>query len=89
MSDATKNSPSPRPDDDRRAVADGDDLLRIVGRDQDEREQAAHQQQRPPNRVLEAVVLHLPLDQVRDDLGVGFGDEPVALRAAVRCFRSR
>ena len=66
-------------DDDRRAVADGDDLFRIVGRDQHQREQAAHQQQRPPHRVLEPVVLHLALDEVRDDLGVGFGDELVAL----------
>ena len=67
------------PDDDRRAVSDGDDLLGIVGRDQHEREQAAHQQQRPPHGVLEAVVLHLALDEVRDDLGVGLGDELVAL----------
>ena len=66
-------------DDDRRAVADGDDLLRIVGRDQHQREQAAHQQQRAAHRVLEAVVLHLALDQVRDDLGVGLGDELVPL----------
>ena len=66
-------------DDDRRAVADGDDLLGIVGRDQHEREQAAHQQQRAPHRVLEAVVLHLALDEVRDDFGVGLGDELVAL----------
>ena len=66
-------------DHDRRAVADGDDLLRIVGRDQHQREQAAHQQQRPPHGVLEAVVLHLALDEVRDDLGVGLGDELVAL----------
>ena len=66
-------------DDDRRAVADGDDLLGIVGRDQHEREQAAHQQQRAPHGVLEPVVLHLALDEVRDDLGVGLGDELVAL----------
>ena len=66
-------------DDDRRAVADGDDLFRIVGRDQHQREQPAHQQQRAPHRVLEAVVLHLALDEVRDDLGVGLGDERVPL----------
>ena len=41
---------------------------------------AAHQQQRPPHRVLEAVALHLALDQVRDDLGVGLGDERVPFR---------
>ena len=37
------------------------------------------QQQRAADGVLEAVVLHLALDQVRDDLGVGLGDERVAL----------
>ena len=66
-------------DDDRRTVADGDDLFRIVGRNQHEREQPAHQQQRAADRVLEAVVFHLALDQVRDDFRVGFGDELVAL----------
>ena len=64
-------------DDDRRAVAHGDDLVGIVGRDQHQREQAAHVQQRPPHRILEPVVFHLALDQVRDDLGVGLGDERV------------
>ncbi len=34
------------PDDDRRTVADGHDLVRIVGRDQHEREQAAQVEQR-------------------------------------------
>ena len=68
-----------QPDDDRRAVPDGDDLLGIVGRDEDQREVAAHQQQRAAHRVLEPVVLHLALDEVRDDLGVGLGDELVAL----------
>ena len=75
-------------DDNRRTVADGDDLLGIVGRDQHEREKTAHQQQRSPHRVLEAVVLHLALDEVRDDLGVGLGDERVAL-ALSSCFRAR
>ena len=70
------------PDDDRRTLADGDDLLGLVGRDEHQREEAAHQQQRAPHGVLEAVVFHLALDQVRDDLGVGLGDEVVALRAA-------
>ena len=66
-------------DDNRRSVADGDDLLGIVSRDEHEREQAPHQQQRPSHGVLEPVVLHLPLDQVGDDFRVGFGDEQVAL----------
>ena len=64
-------------DDDRRAVADGDDLVGVVGRDQHQREQPAHVEQRPADRVLQAVVLHLPLDEMRDDLGVGLGDEGV------------
>ena len=59
MSDATKNSPSPRPDDDRRPVADGDDLVGIVGRDQHQREEAAHVAQRTPHRVLETVALRI------------------------------
>ena len=75
--------------DDRRPVPDGDDFSRVVGRDQHQREQAAHQRQRAPHGVLEAVVLHLALDQVRDDLGVRLGDEPVPLIAEARCLRSR
>ena len=65
--------------DDRRTVSNGYDLFGIVGGDEHEREQAAHQQQRAPHRILEAVVFHLALNQMRDDLRVGFGDEPVAL----------
>ena len=68
-----------QPDDNRRAVPDGHDLLGIVGRDEDQREVAAHQQERAAHGVLEPVVLHFALDEVRDDLGVGFGDELVAL----------
>ena len=79
MSDATKILVLAEADDDRRPVAHGHDLVRIVGRDQHEREQAAQVQQRPPHRVLEPVVLHLAFDEVRDDLGVGLGDEAVAL----------
>ena len=52
-------------------------MFGIVGRDQHQREQAAHVEQRPPHRVLEPVVLHLALDQVRDDLRVRLGDERV------------
>ena len=80
MSEATKNSSLPRPIDDRRAVADRDDLFRILDRHQDEREHAAHERQRAPHGVLEAVAVHLALDQVRDDFGVGFGLELVSLR---------
>ena len=38
------------------------------------------QLQRAAHGVLEPVVLHLALDQVRDDLGVGLGLERVPLR---------
>src|SRR5205814_2100490 len=67
-------------DDDRRAFPHRDDLFRIVCRNQDQREQPAHLHQRAADRVLEAVAPHLALDQVRDDLGVGLGDEAVPLR---------
>ncbi len=67
------------PDHDRRTVAHRHDLVRVVGRDQHQRKQPAQVEQRPPHRVLEPVVLHLALDEVRDDLGVGLGDEAVAL----------
>ena len=77
MSDATKNSSSPSPTTIGGPLRTVDDLVGIVGRDQHQREQAAHVEQRPAHRVLEAVVLHLALDQVRDDLGVGLGDELV------------
>ncbi len=64
-------------DDNRRAVADRDDLVGIVSRDQHEREQPAHVEQRPAHRILEPVIFHLAFDEVRDDLGVGLGDELV------------
>ena len=66
-------------DDDRRTVSDGDDLARIVRRDEHEREEPAQELQRPPDAVLQPVVPHLALDEVRDDLGVRLGDERVAL----------
>ena len=42
-------------DDDRRPVAHGDDLFGVLDRDEDDREHAAHQLQRAPHGVLEAV----------------------------------
>ena len=65
-------------DDDRRAVPDRDELLRIVGRHQHEREQPAHALHRAQHGVLEAVVLPFLLDQVRDHFGVGLRLELVA-----------
>ena len=76
-------------DDDRRAVADGDELVRVVGREQHEREQPAHAGSSPPHRALEAVVLPLLLDQVRDDLGVGLGLRTCALRRLQLALRAR
>ena len=78
MSEATKNSSSPRPTTIGGPLRTVTILFGIVGRDQHEREQAAQVEQRPPHRILETVVLHLALDEVRDDLGVGLGDEAVA-----------
>ena len=80
MSEATKNSSLPEADDDRRAVANGDDLFRILDRHEHDREHAAHVGQRAAHRVLQAVVAHFALDQVRDDFGVGLRLELVPLR---------
>ena len=79
ISDATKNSSLPEADHDRRAVPHRDDRVRIVRRDQHERKEPAQLRQRAAHRRGQAVVAHLLLDQVRDDLGVRLGDEPVAL----------
>ena len=66
-------------DDDRRAVSDGHQLVRVVCGQQHHAEQTADQRERPADRVLQPVVAHLPLDQVRNNLGVGLGLERMAL----------
>ena len=66
-------------DDNRRAVADGDELFRIVGREQHEREEPADAFHRTQHRLFEAVVPPFLLDEMRDDLGVGLRAERVAL----------
>ena len=71
--------PIAQADDDRRAVPDGDNFFRVVGRDEHQRKEAAHEQQRPAHRVLQAVASGFALNEVGDDLGVGFRDELVAL----------
>ena len=78
-------------DDERRAVAHGDDLVRLVGRQQDQREHPAHPRERPARRALEAAArraagLQFLLHQVRDDLGVGLRDElvPLALQLVLQ-----
>ena len=68
-----------QPHHDWRAVARGDDDLGVVGRDQHDGKQAAQLPQRAADGGLEPVAPHLALDQVRDNLGIGFGDEPVAV----------
>ena len=67
-------------DDDRRAIADRDDLLGVFDRHEHDREHAAHQFQCAADRLLQPVVAHLALHQVGDDLGVRFRLELVALR---------
>ena len=76
-------------DDQRRAVPRGDERARVVGRQQHDREQPAQLRERAPHGRLEPVAAHLALHQVRDDLGVGLGDEPVALLLAARALSCR
>ncbi len=72
----------PEPDDDRRPVADGHDLFRIVGRHEHEREQPAHAPERVANGLLErsGAVSQRPRHEMRDHFGVGLGLELVAGR---------
>ena len=80
MSEATKNSPSPMPTTTGGPLRAATMILSgsSAGHQHDGK-QAAQVPQRAPDGGLEPVASHLALDQVRDDLGVGFGDEPVAL----------
>ncbi len=64
-------------DDDRRAVADGDDRSGIVRRNQDEGEQPFDVRERATHRGRQAVAAALLLDEVGDDFRVGLGDERV------------
>ena len=90
MSEATKYSPSPRPTTTGGPLRTATILSGSSAEISTSANRPAHaSMQRAPHRVLEAVVLHLALDQVRDDLGVGLGDERVALPSAARCFSSR
>ena len=66
-------------DDDRRAVAHRNNFFVIVCGEQDDRKQPAQPAHRAEHRVFQAVALRLLFDQVRDDLGVGLGDERVPL----------
>ena len=62
-----------------RTVAHGHDLLRVVGREQHQREEPAQARHGAAHRAVEPVVLPLALDQMGHHLGVGLGDEGVAL----------
>ena len=66
-------------DDDRRTVADRDNLLGVFNRHQDDREHAAHVRQRSADRIVQTVAMHLALDEVGDDLGIRFRLERVSL----------
>ena len=70
------------PDDDGRAVTHGHQLVWILGGEEHQGEQPSHAGHGSPHGALQAIVLPLFLDQVRDDLGVGlrlehmpFGEE--------------
>ena len=79
MSDATKNSPSPSPT----TIGGPFRAATILSGSSAEISTSAKRprisMQRPAHRVFETVVLHLALDEMRDDFGVGLGDERVAL----------
>ena len=79
MSDATKYSPSPSPTTSGGPDAGGHDGAGVVGRDQHDREQPAKPAKGAANGRGQPVAAEFPLDEVRDDLGVRLGDEPVAL----------
>ena len=66
-----------------RAVAGGDDLIGIVGRDHGQRKDAGEFLDGLANRIFQRGPVAVDgfeylLDQMRDDFGVGFGGELVA-----------
>ena len=79
MSEATKNSPSPRPT----TIGGPLRTATIFSGSSAEMSTSANSPRISSSArrtaFSSAVVLHLALDQVRDDLGVGLGDELVAL----------
>ena len=66
-----------QPDHHRRPGARGHDLIGILARDHAQREHAGQLAHRVAHRVLQIPVV-IFLDQMRDHLGVGLGDEGVA-----------
>ena len=68
------------PDDQGWAVPRDDERVRVVARQiRTIANSPRSRRAAPPRGRLQAVAAHLALHQVRDDLGVGLGDEPVAL----------
>jgi hypothetical protein len=66
-------------DDERRLEARGDELVGVVGVDDDERKVTFHLAERQA-RSLEEVAVVFALDQMCDGLGVGLGGERVPFR---------
>ncbi len=66
---------------DRRALAYGDDLLRLVRRHDRQRVNASQVRNRSTNARLEIgfALIEILLDQVGDHFGVGFGDKGVVV----------
>ena len=77
-SDATKYSSSPVPDDQRRLVACGYDLVRVRPRDDRQRERAGEFVDGLAHRLFQ-IAVEMAFHQVRDYFGVGFGGESVSL----------
>ena len=64
------------PDGERRAAPGADEQSRVAGEDDREREGAFQLRERRGRRGLRVeAALHVGIDQVRDDLGVGVGGE--------------
>ena len=86
MSDATKNSPSPSP------TTIGGPLRTVTILFGSSAEMSTSPNSRackgaPFDRILEPVVFHLALDEMRDDLGVGLGTNEWPSRFSC-CFSS-
>ena len=65
------------PNDDRRPVAHGHDLVGVARGNQHESEQPAQLRERTAHGVFQPVKAHLALDEMRDHLRVGLGFEPM------------
>ena len=85
MSEATKCSPSPRPMTSGGPHARGDEPVRLVAVQEDERVDALRSRARArAHRPSSSEPCVARLDEVGDDLGVGLRDEAVTLRGEAR-----